>query len=210
MSRSSWSVTGSRQRPHSAATVTTTVPVTSTPSMTDSSRRSSSTGEPAGTRTSSRPQSPGASIVRWTARIVPGRRPSSRVSSTRGARGSSAEDAVMATVESSRTNVRSCYSGPGSVRERAALEVAVAEHVKLVPAADLGPALLDGLQRLVQDDFEVGQVFVDIVVDLHAHPLGVRARRTDHGLGLPGRLAQDLRLGDHPGPLGLCLLDDPL
>src|SRR5689334_8952873 len=57
--------------------------------MTASSRRSSSTGEPSGTRRTSMPSSAGAGTVSSTSRWDPGRRPSSRVSSTSGALGSS-------------------------------------------------------------------------------------------------------------------------
>src|SRR6478672_6162929 len=68
--------------------VAVTVPETRTPSTTDSSRRSSSTGDPAGTPSTSTPRWAGAGTDRESERIDPGRRPSSRVSSTRGDRGS--------------------------------------------------------------------------------------------------------------------------
>ena len=79
---------GSRHRTHSPSSAACAVPVTSTPSMTASSRRSSSTGEPSGTRRTSMPRSAGAGTDRDTSRWDPGRRPSSRVSSTSGALGS--------------------------------------------------------------------------------------------------------------------------
>src|SRR4051794_15447695 len=53
--------------------------------MTASSRRSSSIGDPSGTPRTSMPRSAGAGAVRVTRRCDPGRRPSSRVSSTSGA-----------------------------------------------------------------------------------------------------------------------------
>ena len=56
--------------------------------MTASSRRSKSTGEPSGTPRTSMPRSAGAGTVRVVSRWDPGRRPSSRVSSTSGALGS--------------------------------------------------------------------------------------------------------------------------
>src|SRR5687767_6378499 len=56
--------------------------------MTASSRRSSSTGDPSGTERTSMPSCAGAGTVSSTSRWDPGRRPSSRVSSTSGALGS--------------------------------------------------------------------------------------------------------------------------
>ena len=82
------SVIGARHRAHSPSSPASAVPVTSTPSMTASSRRSRSTGDPSGTRRTSMPRSAGAGTVSDTSRWDPGRRPSSRVSSTSGALGS--------------------------------------------------------------------------------------------------------------------------
>src|SRR6478735_6187569 len=56
--------------------------------MTASSRRSSSTGDPSGTARTSMPSSAGAGTESSSSRWDPGRRPSSRVSSTSGAFGS--------------------------------------------------------------------------------------------------------------------------
>src|SRR5690349_20349514 len=56
--------------------------------MTASSRRSSSTGDPSGTERTSMPSSAGAGTESSSSRWDPGRRPSSRVSSTSGALGS--------------------------------------------------------------------------------------------------------------------------
>ena len=61
-----------------------TVPETSTPSTTDSSRRSSSSADPSVTPRTSTPRWAGAGTDRESVRIDPGRRPSSRVSSTSG------------------------------------------------------------------------------------------------------------------------------
>src|SRR4051812_45656666 len=185
MSTSTWSCTGSRQRPHSASTGARTTPETSTPSTTDSSRSSSSTGEPAGTWTSSRPQPSGAGAVRSTARIDPARLPSSRVSSTRGARGSRGialrgadmeglprvvEDQWGPTGDSTghrgpgpknrpRRRSPGVNAGPGSLRQRTLVERrGLGQVIEFVPAADLGATLLDGLQRLVQHDLEVGEL----------------------------------------------------
>src|SRR6478672_6006494 len=56
--------------------------------MTASSRSSNATGDPSGTRRTSIPRSAGAGAVKLFRRCDPGRRPSSRVSSTSGALGS--------------------------------------------------------------------------------------------------------------------------
>src|SRR5688572_21147199 len=77
-----------RHRTHSPSSVAVAVPVSSTPSMTASRRRSSSTGDPSGTERTSMPSCAGAGTVSSTSRWDPGRRPSSRVSSTSGALGS--------------------------------------------------------------------------------------------------------------------------
>src|SRR4029453_18135600 len=78
---------GPRQRPHSPSTGAVTVPETSTPSDTDSIRRSSKSVAPAGTPIRARPRSSGAGTDRLTLRIAPGRRGRSRVSRTSGDRG---------------------------------------------------------------------------------------------------------------------------
>ena len=77
-----------RHRTHSPRSSTTAVPVTSTPSTTDSSRRSSSIGDPGGTPITSMPRSAGAGTDVRTTFIAPARRPSSWVSRTNPERGS--------------------------------------------------------------------------------------------------------------------------
>src|SRR3954452_7221173 len=86
MSASSSSETGSRHRPHWPETGAETVPVTSTPSVTDSSRSSSVSGAPSGTPMTSRPSPVGAGTLRRYSLSDPGRRPSSRRSNANGLR----------------------------------------------------------------------------------------------------------------------------
>ncbi len=76
-SASSCCSSGSRHLTHSPLTRARAVPVTSTPSMTDSRRSSSSTGAPSGTPMTRIPRYPWASIVRVKRCSAPGRRPSS-------------------------------------------------------------------------------------------------------------------------------------
>ena len=83
-----WRVIGSRHRTQAPVAVACAEPVTRTPSMTDSNRRSSSMGWPGGMAIRSMsPRSSGAGTVRCISSMDPGRRPSSRVSNTRGRRG---------------------------------------------------------------------------------------------------------------------------
>ena len=101
----------SRHRTHSPTSPAVAVPVTSTPSMTASSRRSNSTGDPSGTRRTSMPRSAGAGAVSDLSRCDPGRRPSSRVSSTSGALGSRRTAGPF--TSSGRTDHRSTLRRPG-------------------------------------------------------------------------------------------------
>ena len=76
--------TGVRQRAHSPAVGAPTVPVTRTPSETDSTRRSSSSGAPARSRSTPAPMRDGLGTVSRTVNIAPGRRPSRAMSTAIG------------------------------------------------------------------------------------------------------------------------------
>src|SRR5207248_9171963 len=77
-----------RQRPHSPPIRAIAAPDTSTPSMTASRRNSSEIGNPGGTNAKPTASASGAGADNVSRRIEPGRRPSSRVSITSGARAS--------------------------------------------------------------------------------------------------------------------------
>ena len=72
-------MSGSRQRTHSPSAVVLTVPVTSTPSITASNRRSSAIWAPARTAITSLPIGSVAVTSSSSVRIDPGRRPRSWV-----------------------------------------------------------------------------------------------------------------------------------
>ena len=72
-------------------------------STTDSSRRSSSTGDPGGTPITAIPKSAGASTVARTTLIAPARRPNSWVSRTKPERGSTGRCGELIAILPSRT-----------------------------------------------------------------------------------------------------------
>ena len=77
-------------------------------------------------------------------------------------------------------------------------------------AAQLLPAALDSGERLAEHDLEVGELRVDVVVDVVAHPGRFVLRLDDDALGLAGRFLGDLGPRDEPGALPLGLVDDAL
>ena len=81
---------------------------------------------------------------------------------------------------------------------------------QFLPAAQLVPAALDRRQHLVQDHLEVGELGVDVVVDLDLHAPGRFVRVVDDPVGLALGLPDDLGLADKPVPLGLGVGEDPL
>src|SRR5690606_22081689 len=156
------------------------------------SRRSdSSTGDPSGTLSTSMPSSAGAgtewSISRWD----PGRRPSSRVSSTSGALGSRL---VTGPFRHGTTEQREFRRSRPPARNRVAaatgsalalevlgqadgVDVVAAELVEHRATGQPAASATHRLEGALEGDLEVGQRRVDVVV-------GLLAQLTGLGLGI--------------------------
>src|SRR4051794_27974654 len=185
--------------------------------MTLSSLRSRSSSAPTGTpirSTSSKPS--GAGTESCTSRIDPGRRPSSRVSSTSGLRGSRRGCCFLF----SGTWVSGLGTSPstsvpesareGLLEEGVGLLLLLPEPLELIAARELLAAALHGGQRLGQHDLEVGQLGVDVVLHLDAHPLGRVPGLVHDPLGLGRGLLVDVARLDEPASLGTRGGDDLL
>src|ERR1700710_1347456 len=96
---------------------------------------------------------------------------------------------------STKSSERSAGGRLVEVGKRVGL-VQVVEIVDLTTPAQLVAAALDRAQRAGQDDLEVGQLGVDVVVDLAAHPGGLLGRVVDDPTGLGPRVAYDVGLVD--------------
>src|SRR4051794_21092873 len=153
---------------------------------------SNSTGEPSGTRRTSIPRSAGAGASRETRRSDPGRRPSSRVSSTSGALGSRRTGPLSSSADRSRspsrqdgrridtgTVVQPTCPAPGRSKRAVVVPVVVA-----VVAGQRGQLALPGqppatspygVEDLLQRHLEVRELGVDVVVGLLAQRLGLTA-----------------------------------
>ena len=153
-----------------------TVPVTSTPSDTDSSRRSSSSGAPSSMRDEVQPDARRAGTVSAMVIIEPGRRPSREMSMTSGdasaaARAPTSHGVAITIVDPARVatllRVRSPVRG-------SALRVVVRAR----RGAQLVTAATDRAQRAVEVVLELRELAVDVDVALAAQSVGLGVGRS--------------------------------
>src|SRR5690606_14773679 len=194
--------------------------------MTASRRSESSTGDPSGTLSTSMPSSAGASTERVTCRWDPGRRPSSRVSSTSGALGSRLVTDPLRRRHNRTSGVYRCrrrvrnrrvdrpLARPSSAIALEVLgqpdrvDVVAAELVEYGAPRQPGAAAADGLEGAFEGELEVRQGGVDVVVGLLAQLAGLGLGADDQGLALALGDGVDLGVGDEPVALEVGVLDD--
>src|SRR3984957_281975 len=152
------SVNGVRQREHSPVIGADSVPLTRTPSDTDSTRRSRSKGAPGVIPIISRPMRAGLATVSCMANIDPGRRPNRAMLTTSGEPGSGCS--VWWCFRAMSAILRAGYQLVRSLVEELPLRVVVYAGRR----AQLMAATVDRAQGGVEVLLELGELAVDVDV----------------------------------------------
>src|SRR3979409_1281305 len=200
---------GSRQREQLPVATTAAVPVSSTPSTTDSRSRSSSISAPAGTMmTSGTPSAVSRGAVRWKERLSPAWRASSRVSSTQGLR--------MSTRGGRGGGSFSSGMSPTRIRDhhqRVSALVVVESGAAVATHGGGGPEVVAAgvhrAQRGRQQLGELSQLAVHVRVAFAALTVGLRVSLVDDPRRLGVRGLDDLCLGQQSPLLAARLVDPP-